>query len=80
MPTAPPALRKYWLNNGPYLNDAEANAIHHLKRYNFRIERGEIFPPVGFELSKEIGCERGGVSGHGLGLRLPPEARGRRKE
>lgn len=53
MPTAPPALRKYWLNNGPYADDAEANAIHHLKRYNFKFVKGEIFPPPGFELSKE---------------------------
>lgn len=53
MPSAPPAMGKYWLNNGPYANDAQSNAIHHLKRYNFRFENGDIFPPVGFELSKE---------------------------
>jgi hypothetical protein len=46
-------LEKYWLNNGPFINDPLANAIHFLRRYNFKVERGEIFPPVGFEFSKE---------------------------
>lgn len=53
MPTAPAALERHWRHNGPYVSDAEANAIHHLKRYNFRFDRGNIYPPPGFELSKE---------------------------
>lgn len=49
----PPALEKHWLHNGPHINDAKANAMHHLRRYNFKLEGGEIFAPPGFELSKE---------------------------
>lgn len=46
-------MEKYWTNNGPYLNDPLANALHFLLRYNFKAKNGELFPPVGFELSKE---------------------------
>ena len=48
-PTANDA--KFWRNRGPH--SAEMNAIHHLRRFNFVVAGKSIFPPKGFEWSKE---------------------------
>lgn len=45
-------LEKYWLKNGPK-DSAWDNALHYLGRMNFKISNDTIFPPAGFELSKE---------------------------
>lgn len=45
-------LEKYWLNNGPK-NSAWENAIHYIYRMNFIVRDAVIYPPAGFELSKE---------------------------
>lgn len=49
---ANPDKEKWWLTHGPF-EDPEKNALDHLQRYNFEIDQGWIYPPKGFELSKE---------------------------
>ena len=53
MPTSPPELHKYWSNAGPFDGHADSNAMQHLLRYNFELRNGTIYPPKGYELSKE---------------------------
>jgi hypothetical protein len=53
MVAVPASVLRHWLYSGPYDGDAEANAIHHLKRYDFRFDLLDIVPPPGFEMSKE---------------------------
>lgn len=53
MPSAPPQLHKHWSNAGPYAGHADSNAMDHLLRYNFKLVDGWIYPPKGYELSKE---------------------------
>jgi hypothetical protein len=46
-------LLRWWNTHGPFEMQPERNALDHLQRYNFEIDKGVIYPPPGFRLSKE---------------------------